>query len=93
MVGAVHGIITDAITQGARWATFTAGIFVALGAVSSLLIPSARPAIKQEAKVPTTILVPGSFKATRLTIIGPFLFVIIPRLTQARRFMQHLWPG
>jgi EmrB/QacA subfamily drug resistance transporter len=93
MVGAVHGIITDAITQGARWATFTAGIFVALGAVSSLLIPSARPAIKQEAKVPTTILVPGSFKAIQLTIIGPFLFVIIPRLSQARRFMQHLWRG
>jgi len=92
-VSTVHGIITDAITQGARWATFTAGIFVALGAVSSLLIPSAGDAIKQEAKVPTTILVPVSFKAAQLTIIGPFPFIIILRLTQARRFMQHLRPG
>jgi predicted MFS family arabinose efflux permease len=55
-VGAVHGIITDAITQGARWATFTAGIFVAFGALSSLLIPGPKPAIKQEAKAPLAAL-------------------------------------
>jgi EmrB/QacA subfamily drug resistance transporter len=55
-VGAVHGIITDAITQGARWATFTAGIFVAFGALSSLLIPSPRPAKKQEAETPLAVL-------------------------------------
>ncbi len=51
-LGSVHGIITDAITQGARWGTFTAGIFVAFGALSSLLIPSPRPVMRQEAKVP-----------------------------------------
>src|SRR3989475_9771636 len=44
----VHGIIADAITQGPRWATFTAGIFVAFGALSSFLIPAQRPALKQE---------------------------------------------
>src|SRR3989449_4434731 len=44
----IHGIIADAITQGARWATFTAGIFVAFGALSSFLIPAQRPALKQE---------------------------------------------
>ena len=55
-IGAVHGIITDAITQGARWATFTAGIFVAFGALSSLLIPTPKSAIKQEAKAPLAAL-------------------------------------
>src|SRR6266571_1102154 len=32
-----------ALTQGTRWAAFTAGIFVSLGALSSLLIPDPRP--------------------------------------------------
>jgi len=36
-------IIFDALTQGTRWAAFTAGIFVLLGALSSLLIPDPRP--------------------------------------------------
>ena len=53
MILKVHEIIADAITQGARWATFTAGIFVAFGALSSFLIPAQRPAMKQEAEVHT----------------------------------------
>src|SRR5437899_941227 len=40
---AARGIIFDALTQGTRWAAFTAGIFVSLGALSSLLIPDPRP--------------------------------------------------
>ena len=53
MILKVHEIIADAITQGARWATFTAGIFVAFGALSSFLIPAQRPAMKQQAEVQT----------------------------------------
>jgi hypothetical protein len=45
---AIAGIFNDAITQGARWAALTAGAFVSLGAVCSLLIPNARP---REARV------------------------------------------
>src|SRR2546428_6557170 len=56
MIRKVHEIIADAITQGARWATFTAGIFVAFGALSSFLIPAQRPANKQEAEVQTVAL-------------------------------------
>src|SRR3989449_1176537 len=61
----IHGIIADAITQGARWATFTAGIFVAFGALSSFLIPAQRPALKQETvqspvSSPTEIIHSGS---------------------------------
>ena len=40
---AASDIIYDALTQGTRWAAFTAGIFVSLGALSSLLIPDPRP--------------------------------------------------
>jgi MFS family permease len=36
-------MVYDAITQGTRRAAFTAGIFVSLGALSSLLIPDPRP--------------------------------------------------
>src|SRR5205807_7328051 len=41
---AVLSILYDAITQRTRWAAFTAGIFVSLGAISSLLIPNPKSA-------------------------------------------------
>jgi EmrB/QacA subfamily drug resistance transporter len=50
---AALAIIYDALTQGTRWAAFTAGIFVSLGALSSLLIPDPRP--KLQTKVASTI--------------------------------------
>jgi hypothetical protein len=51
-LGTIHSVITDAITQGVRWATLTAGIFVSFGALSSLMIPNPRATMMQEAKVP-----------------------------------------
>lgn len=50
---AARDIIFDALTQGTRWAAFTAGIFVSLGALSSLLIPDPRP--KQQKVVPKAV--------------------------------------
>jgi EmrB/QacA subfamily drug resistance transporter len=50
---AALAIIYDALTQGTRWAAFTAGIFVSLGALSSLLIPDPRP--KQQKVAPRAI--------------------------------------
>jgi EmrB/QacA subfamily drug resistance transporter len=47
----VLSILYDAITQGARWAAFTAGIFVSLGAISSLLIPNPKSAQAAKATV------------------------------------------
>jgi EmrB/QacA subfamily drug resistance transporter len=100
-VGTVHGIITDSITQGARWATFTAGIFVAFGALSSLLIPSPRAPTKLEAKVPT-IARPRSFRVTQIAIVGQFLFIIfllfgLSSEYSANQFLrdwlsQNAWP-
>ncbi len=50
-VPVVLSILYDAITQGARWAAFTAGIFVSLGAISSLLIPNPKSAHSAETTV------------------------------------------
>ena len=46
-------ILYDAITSGTRWAALTAGIFVSLGAISSLLIPNPKSARKE--KVATVV--------------------------------------
>ncbi|OLE84192.1 MAG: hypothetical protein AUF79_17865 [Crenarchaeota archaeon 13_1_20CM_2_51_8] len=51
---AAMSIIFDALTQGTRWAAFTAGIFVSLGALSSLLIPDPRP---KQVKVAPKVIV------------------------------------
>jgi hypothetical protein len=54
-LGTIHSVITDAITQGVRWAALTAGVFVSFGALSSLLIPNpkATALVIQETKVPS----------------------------------------
>ncbi len=54
-LGTIHYVITDAITQGVRWAALTASVFVSFGALSSLLIPNpkATVAVLQETKVPS----------------------------------------
>ncbi len=52
MLGTIHSVITDAITQGVRWGAFTAAIFVSFGALSSLLIPNPRATVVKEAKPP-----------------------------------------
>ena len=40
---AITSVFDDAITQGAKWAAFTAGIFVAFGALASLFLPNTKP--------------------------------------------------
>jgi MFS family permease len=74
---AVLNIIYDAITQGTRWAAFTAGIFVSLGALSSLLIPDPRP--KQQRKEAPKIVVEepkGIGKTVGAIVIGQFLSIL-----------------
>ena len=51
-LGAIHSVITDSITQGVKWAAFTAGIFVSFGTLSSFLIPAPGPVAKAKLKVP-----------------------------------------
>src|SRR5436190_24049043 len=42
LAATIQGVFNAAITQGTRWAAFTAAIFVSFGAISSLLIPNPR---------------------------------------------------
>jgi hypothetical protein len=88
-------ILYDAITSGTRWAAFTAGIFVTLGAISSLLIPNPKSA--QTAK---TTIVPRATnretpRAMSAIIIAQFaitigLLVAISNEYQSNYFFQ-LW--
>src|SRR4029077_14296711 len=77
-VDAALSIIYGAITQGTRWAAFTAGIFVSLGAISSLLIPNPKSA--QAAKAAATVVPRASArKASRAVgaiIIAQFAITI-----------------
>jgi len=69
-------MVYDAITQGTRWAAFTAGIFVSLGALSSLLIPDPRP--KQQ-KVAPKVVAERSQTVGRtfgIVVIGQFLAIL-----------------
>ena len=93
-VSAVLSILYDAITQGARWAAFTAGIFVSLGAISSLLIPNPKSA--QTAK--TTIVAKasrrGASRAVTAIVIAQFaitivLLVAISNEYKSNYFMQQ----
>jgi hypothetical protein len=73
---AAMGIIFDALTQGTRWAAFTAGIFVSLGALSSLLIPDPRPKrqkVAPKVMVRETQRVAGTVGAI---MIGQFLAIL-----------------
>jgi EmrB/QacA subfamily drug resistance transporter len=74
---AAMGIIFDALTQGTRWAAFTAGIFVSLGALSSLLIPDPRP--KQQRKEAPKVVVKepqGIGRTVGALVIGQFLAIL-----------------
>ncbi len=74
-------IIFDALTQGTRWAAFTAGIFVSLGALSSLLIPDPRP--KQVKVTPKVIVREPQAIGRRLGVILISQFLAILGLSAA----------
>jgi len=74
-------IIFDALTQGTRWAAFTAGIFVSLGALSSLLIPDPRP--KQVKVTPKLIVREPQAIGRRLGVIVISQFLAILGLSAA----------
>jgi hypothetical protein len=74
---AAMGIIFDALTQGTRWAAFTAGIFVSLGALSSLLIPDPRPK-PQKPEVPKVVVdePQGIGRKLGAIVFGQFLAIL-----------------
>src|SRR5712692_9800633 len=91
---AAVSILYDAITQGTRWAAFTAGIFVSLGAISSLLIPNPRSAQAAKATVVPRASRREASRAVSTIIIGQFaitvgLLVAISDEYQSNYFMQQ----
>jgi len=92
---AVLLILYDAITQGTRWAAFTAGIFVSLGAISSLLIPNPKSAQTAKTTVVTRASNRETSRAVSAIIIAQFaitigLLVAISNEYQSNYFFQ-LW--
>ncbi len=91
----VLSILYDAITQGTRWAAFTAGIFVSLGAISSLLIPNPKSAQTTKATVVPKTSRREPSRAVSTIIIAQFvitigLLVAISNEYQSNYFFQ-LW--
>ena len=99
---AARDIIFGALTQGTRWAAFTAGIFVTLGALSSLLIPDPRPkrtklAPKVMTEVPQTVR-----RTLGVIVISQFLAILglsaaLSSEYQSNQFMRqwftsYAWP-
>src|SRR5437899_3054555 len=94
-VPAVLSILYDAIAQGARWAAFTAGIFVSLGAISSLLIPNPKSAQTAKTTVVAKVSHRETSRAVSTVIIGQFAITIgllaaISNEYQSNYFFQ-LW--
>jgi len=73
-LGTIHSVITDAITQGVRWAALTAGIFVSFGALSSLLIPNPKASVIKEAKAPAMA---RSLRASQIAVVAQFVVIEI----------------
>jgi len=73
---AARDIIFDALTQGTRWAAFTAGIFVLLGALSSLLIPDPRPKQQKVAPKVTAVQPQTVGRTLGIVVIGQFATIL-----------------
>lgn len=90
---AVQNVFNDAVTQGTKWAAFTAAIFVSFGALSSLLIPNPRGKTAVEAK-PAIQKVAPIARNIGVIVVAQFL-VIVGLLTaiswdyQQNSFMQQ----
>src|SRR5436309_743026 len=93
-VPAVLSILYDAITQGARWAAVTAGIFVSLGAISSLLIPNPKSAQTAKTTIVAKAARQGASRAVTAIVIAQFaitidLIVAISNEYKSNYFMQQ----
>jgi EmrB/QacA subfamily drug resistance transporter len=93
-VPVVLSILYDAITQGARWAAFTAGVFVSLGAISSLLIPNPKSPQGARTSVVASVARRDASRAISAVIIAQFaitigLLAVISNEYQSNYFMQQ----
>ena len=86
-------ILYDAIASGTRWAAFTAGIFVSLGAISSLLIPNPKSA--QQMKTPSapaaSMVRRNDRPAMSLVIIVEFMIMIGLIAAISNEYQANYW--
>src|SRR3989442_2004818 len=88
---AVLSILYDAITQGTRWAAFTAGIFVSLGAFSSLLIPNPRSAQTAKATVVPRPSGRETSRAASTVIIAQFAVTVGLLAAISNEYQSNYW--
>ncbi len=101
LAATITSIFNDAITQGTRWAAITAGIFVSLGALSSLLIPNARTKPDAEATL-VTVRQRRPIGVQNIVILTEFITIIgllaaisseyISNPYMQQWFGQNAWP-
>jgi EmrB/QacA subfamily drug resistance transporter len=90
-IPAVLSILYDAITQGTRWAAFTAGIFVSLGAISSLLIPNPKSAQTAKATVVPKTSNREASRAVSTIIIAQFAITIGLLAAISNEYQSNYW--
>lgn len=96
---AVIAILYDAITSGTRWAAFTAGIFVSLGAISSLLIPNPKstrpPGAPVAAPAASPVASPAGRRETSRAmsglIIGQFMVTVGLLAAISNEYQANYW--
>lgn len=84
-------ILYDAIASGTRWAAFTAGIFVSLGAISSLLIPNPKSAQKQRPSIAPSAAQVAQSRAMSVIIIVQFLITIGLIAAISNEYQANYW--
>jgi len=87
----VLSILYDAITQGTRWAAFTAGIFVSLGAISSLLIPNPKSAQTAKPIVAPKTSSREPSRAASTIIIAQFAITIGLLVAISNEYQSNYW--
>ena len=87
----VLNVLYDAITQGTRWAAFTAAIFVSFGALSSLLIPNPRAKTQATTKtlpIQQPIIVG---RRVRVVVIAEFIAIVGLLASISWDYQQNLY--
>src|SRR4029077_581914 len=84
-------IIYGAITSGTRWAAFTAGIFVTLGAISSLLIPNPKSAQTVKATVAPKTSSRELSRTASTIIIAQFAITIGLLVAISNEYQSNYW--
>jgi hypothetical protein len=88
---AIISAFYDAITQGTRWAAVTAGIFVSLGALSSVLIPNPKAAQTPKVPVVQTVRQREGSRVLNSIVVVQFLITIGLLAAISNEYQSNYW--